>query len=340
MRVLVTGGTGFVGSHCAAELVRHGFEVRLLVRNPDRIAPAFEPLGIEPPPHSVGDVTDRASVERAAQGCDAILHAASVYSLDGRDAEIMRRVNVEGTDTVLRVACERGFDPIVYVSSYVVLLPTEANLLSVSEEVKHPRGAYSASKADAERIARALQEEGAPVAIGYPGVVFGPNDPHFGESTRLVRDILSRKFPMIPRGGLSIVDVRDLAEAFARMFSIKRGLRRYLLGGTRIAFADLIDTMSELTGRKIFRLTLPPWSMRPAVRAAGLLQRVLPLRLPVSQEGFDAIAWDVRTDDSASVADLGFAPRDLRETLVDTCQWAFRAGHITKKQAGRLVAQG
>jgi dihydroflavonol-4-reductase len=118
MRVLVTGGTGFVGSHSVAALVRSGHEVRLLVRSPQRIAPALEPVGVHEVDSADGDVTDPVSVERAMEGCQAVLHAASVYSFRRRDAKLMEETNARGTDLVLATAQRLGLDPIVYVSSY------------------------------------------------------------------------------------------------------------------------------------------------------------------------------------------------------------------------------
>lgn len=337
MRILVTGGTGFVGSHTVAALLRQGHEVRLFVRDPDRIPPALAPLGIHALPYAVGDVTDPDAVDKAMQGCDALLHAASVYSLDVRDAERMRQVNPAATETVLREAHANGLDPIVYVSSHVALFPPEGRTLTVDSPVKQPSGAYYRSKADAERVARDFQARGAPVVISYPSGVFGPHDPHGGESTRVVRSILARQLPLIPPGGLSVVDVRDLAQAQAAMFEAGRGPRRYMLSGTFVELKALVDQLADLTGRRIPRARVPAWCLRPAIRLASAAQRFVSLRLPVSEEGFNVIVWCPRGDDSQAIRDLGFSPRDLRQTLIHMCIWALREGWITKAQAGRLA---
>jgi dihydroflavonol-4-reductase len=128
MPVLVTGGTGYVGSHTVAALVERGHQVRLLVRARQRVAAAVAPLGLLPADLDtiVGDVTDAAVVEQAVRGCQAVVHAGSVYSLDSRDAGRIRQVNVRGTDLVLGAAQRAGLDPIVYVSSIVALLPQAA----------------------------------------------------------------------------------------------------------------------------------------------------------------------------------------------------------------------
>ena len=84
MKVMVTGGTGFVGSHTVAELIKNGHQVRLLVRSPERLAPALGPLGIKNVDAVKGDVLDRVSIEQAAEGCEATIHCGSVYSLNTR----------------------------------------------------------------------------------------------------------------------------------------------------------------------------------------------------------------------------------------------------------------
>jgi nucleoside-diphosphate-sugar epimerase len=104
MRVLVTGGTGFIGCHTVAALANRGHDVRLLVRDPDRIDRALGPLGIERVDHVVGDVTDAEAVERAVAGRDAVVHAAALFTLDRRrDAEVME-INVRGAEVVLGIS--------------------------------------------------------------------------------------------------------------------------------------------------------------------------------------------------------------------------------------------
>lgn len=338
-RVFVTGGTGFVGAHTVVELVRAGYEVCLLVRAADRIPPALAPLGIGEVDHVVGDLTDPASVERGMRGCDAVLHAAAVYSLDVREAKRMRRVNVEGTETVLGTAARMKLDPVVYVSSVLTLRPGEGDSIDEQSPVREPHGAYFRSKADAEAIARRYQDEGAPIAISYPGSVNGPDDPHFGESARLVASIVKRLLPVVPGGGLSLVDVRDVAAAHAAMLEPGRGPRRYLLSGTNVPLSSIVDLLEEVTARRIPHVVVPAWTLRPVVTAASLLQRVLPFRLPLSPEGFDAVAWDVHGDDARAGAELGFSSRDPRESLADEVAWLYRVGRLSARQAGRLAAE-
>src|SRR5829696_9496251 len=109
-------------------MVVAGHEVRMLVRAHQRIAGALEPLGVMAPEHALGDVTDPDAVRRALEGCDGVLHAASVFSFDARAVARMQRDNRRGTEVVLGTAHELGLDPIVHVSSFVALLPAEGPL--------------------------------------------------------------------------------------------------------------------------------------------------------------------------------------------------------------------
>lgn len=168
MKVLVTGGTGFVGSHSVHALLGAGHVVRMLVRAPERIARALDPLGVRPPEHAVGDVTDADTVRRALEGCDTVLHAANVFSFDVRDAARMQQDNRRGTEVVLTTAQELGLDPIVHVSSFVALLPSDGPLRPDSP-LGEPNVPYARSKVETERIAQDLQRAGAPVVITRPG---------------------------------------------------------------------------------------------------------------------------------------------------------------------------
>jgi nucleoside-diphosphate-sugar epimerase len=110
MLVLVTGGTGYVGSHAVAALVRAGHRVRVLARSPKRVPTALAPFGVDAVETTIGDVTDATAVEWALEGCDAVLHAASIFSMDARRAAEMRAVNVRGTEIVLGIAHRLGLD--------------------------------------------------------------------------------------------------------------------------------------------------------------------------------------------------------------------------------------
>jgi dihydroflavonol-4-reductase len=339
MRVLVTGGTGYVGSHTVAALVAGGHQVRLLVRGRQRVAPALAPLGLNPSDLDtmVGDVTDPAAVDQAVRDCEAVVHAGSVYSLDSRDAGRIRQVNVRGTDLVLGAAQRAGLDPIVYVSSVVALLPRDGRALTPDSPAGHPPGPYLGSKAEAERVARRHQEAGVPVVITYPVSVLGPHDPHLGDQLRRLRNLLKGRTPIAPSGGYGIVDVRDVAAVHAAVLEPGRGPRRYLAGGTFVGFADVVARVGAVTGRPLRAVTVPAGMLLPAARAVGLIQRIVPVHIPMEFEGIYFMRYAARCDDTRTRTELGVVPRDLQVTLADSVRWLFEQGHISRRQAGQLA---
>jgi nucleoside-diphosphate-sugar epimerase len=215
MRVLVTGGTGYVGCHTVAALASHGHQVRLLVRARERIAPALDPLGAAGAGAVVGDVTSAAAVEQAMVGCDAVVHAASVFSFDPRRAADMGQANPAGAATVLAAAQRLGLDPVVYVSTIGLFLPDTIATLTAATPVGAGIGPYTRSKIAAELVARGYQQAGSPVVITYPTAAQGPHDPHLGDSVRFVRDLLRGRLPVLPRGRVSFADVRDVGALHA-----------------------------------------------------------------------------------------------------------------------------
>jgi dihydroflavonol-4-reductase len=334
------GGTGFVGSHTVAALVNGGHQVRLLVRDRQRVAPAVAPLGLQAGELDtiVGDVTDPAVVDQAVAGCQAVVHAGSVYSLDSRDAGRIRQVNVRGTDLVLGAAHRAGLDPIVYVSSTAALLHSGGQTLTPDSPAGHPVGPYLGSKADAERVARRHQQDGAPVVITYPGNVLGPHDPHLSESMRLGRDILKGRYPLIPSGGSAIVDVRDVAKVHAAVLQPGRGPRRYLASGTFVLFAELIARLGAVTGRRVRAVTVSAGMLLPVGRAVGVLQHAVPFHIPAELEAIYVCWCAARCDDTRTRRELGVEPRDLQVTLTSAVRWLAEQGHLSRRQAGKLVA--
>lgn len=125
MRVLVTGGSGFVGSHIVETLATGGHEVRVLARDPDRLMRSLAPHGPMSVDVARGDLTDAGAVEAAVDGCSAVIHAANVFTFDPRHGAEMLRTNVDGTEIVLQAARRARCDPIVHVSTTLVLYPSD-----------------------------------------------------------------------------------------------------------------------------------------------------------------------------------------------------------------------
>jgi len=284
-----------------------------------------------------GDVTDASAVEKAIDGCDAVVHCASVYSLDSRAGGTIKRTNVTGTDTVLGAAQRAGLDPIVHVSSFVALIGERGTTLTADSPPTTPKGAYFRSKADSDRVARRYQEAGAPVVITYPGSVWGPHDPHLGESCRIATAILKGMFRFSMPGAAAISDVRDVAKLHSAVMESGRGPRRYLALAHNVAARELLEAVAEVTARDLRTTTVPLWILETSTLMVDALQRLLPFRLPLNHQSVYFVGLDHRADDGPTRNEFGLEPRSLNDTVADTIRWMANEGHLSPKLAGSLA---
>jgi len=331
MTVLVTGGTGFVGSHVAARLRAAGRPVRLLVRDPAKLArvPALRDgpeLDV-----AVGDVTDRDSVQRALDGCTAVVHSAAHVSLAEREADHVEAVNVGGTRHVVGAAAERSITS-VHVSS-VSVFGVGHTRITVDTPLANAGGGYTRSKVAAERLVRELQEQGAPVAIVYPSGVLGPEVAELGSTFQgLVGWI---RTPPNTSSGSSIVDVRDVALAIERALGAPPG--RWMLGGTFLTYGELRDAIARVTGVRRPAPPTPGPVLRFAGRAGDLVKRVVPFDYPLTYEAMTMATRACPYDSDATCRDLGVQWRPVDETLADSIRWLAAHGDLKARLAGTLA---
>jgi len=338
MKVLVTGGTGFVGGHIAAALVKAGHDVRLLVRRPVQVATTMAPFDVHIDDLVVGDVLDAASVTAALDGCDAVVHAAAVFSLNaGRAAEI-RDTNARAAEIALTTAAERGLDPVVHISSTVALTRPDGSGPDLPlSTLDWP---YTQSKVASEVVARRLQAEGAPVVTVYPGSVYGPHDPYRGEQSERLRWVLLGRFPLWAKGRLHSVDVRTVSDTVLAALEHGQGPKRYVVPGEAVDGATYYATAEAVTGRRLPRLIPPPGVVMPIARAMSVIQRPLPDRwhYPADPEAAALNACATVFDDTPARAGLGVEPVPFEKSVRDTVAWLAESGRLKPKYAGKALS--
>ncbi|MDQ7806729.1 SDR family NAD(P)-dependent oxidoreductase [Amycolatopsis sp. A133] len=333
MLIAVTGGTGFLGAHTVAALLRRGHRVRLLARDASGVAGALAPLGVDASTVDVqvGDVTDAAAAGRLVAGADALLHAAGVYTFDSRRRAELWRVNAGGTEVVLGAARRAGTGRIVHVSTVGALYPTASPSIGTASPVGAPREPYLASKAEAERIARRHRADGVPVTVTYPPALLGPHDPHLGDQNARLRDLLRGLMPIWPGRGLPLGDVRDSAALHAEL--VRGPAVPAAFGpGHFLATREYLATVRAATGRALPAVFLPPRAMFPVGRAADLLQRVWPWHVPAQYGALYVCATAVPV--AADAPTGGVAARPALDTVRDTVAWLHTTGRLTDRQAG------
>jgi nucleoside-diphosphate-sugar epimerase len=339
MRVLVTGGTGFIGSHTARALVREGHDVRLLVRDPAKARRVFAALGMPVPECVVGDMVDEAAVSKALDGVEAVVHAAALVALEAGRAQDVLESNARGVRAVIGGAVSAGIGRIVYVSSVSALFQPGGPAIHPDSPVVQGTTAYARSKSQGEEVVRRWQGEGAPIHTTYPTAVVGPDDPGLSESNHAIQTFL-RDTMVMTSGGFQLVDVRDLARVHTRLLAHPGRSGRHIVSGRYFHWRDLADLIDDLTGQRVGRLPVPGALLRAAGRVGDWVKRVRPFDFPLTSEAMAfATRWQP-VEDRGTVEALGIRYREARETLADTLRWMSGEGHLTESQIGRVAREG
>ena len=318
---LVTGATGFVGGHVAADLLAHGWTVRALVR-PESMGSGRLPAGCAPVP---GDLLDASAVRAAAGGVDAVFHVAARYSLARARADEVYRTNTEGTANVLRAAAEAGA-PVVHCSSVATIgLPADGS--PGTEDTPLPPaqviGAYKRSKVASERLALEAAARGQHVVVVNPTAPVGPGDHVPTPTGRIVTDFLAGRMPAYVDTGLNLVDVRDVAAG--HRLALERGTsgRRYILGNQNMTLRQILHTLAALSGRRAPRVRIPHALAIAAAAVDEAVEGRLLGREPLAPlDGALMARKRMWVDGSRAVRELGLPQSPVRDALADAIAWA------------------
>jgi farnesol dehydrogenase len=321
VKILLTGGTGFLGKNVARRLAAHGHALRVLARegsNLDGLPPETEIVR--------GDVTNGDSLRRAAAGCGAVVHLAALVKSWVPDPERFEAVNVGGLGNALVAAREAGAR-LVYTSSFIAVGP--AGPVPADETQVHPggvfRNAYERTKARADVLAREAAAGGGDVVMLYPGVVYGPGEMTDGNLVvKMVADHLRGRFPGLIGPGdrlWSYAFVEDVAEGHA--LALERGGRgqRYFLGGENVSMNGFFALLHEVAG-------VPPPRRHIPYGVASLLGRWLVLWAELTghpplltHEVVNVFREHWAYSSAKAERELGYRPTPLREGLRRTVDW-------------------
>jgi len=332
VRVLLTGGTGFLGRRLVERLAAdQGREHQLaLLARPTSNRGGF-PAAVE---WVEGDVADGASLAAAFAGRDAVVHAAALVKILAPAADF-ERVNVDGLGNVLAAAAAAGVGRTVYVSSFMAFGPTErlpGGAADESTDVFAERrwiNHYERTKTLADRRARRAIEDGAPLSVVYPGVIYGPGA--LTEGNIVVRhliDLAAGKLPGLlgdPARSWNYVFVDDVADGIARALAAEPG-GRYVLGGENVTQRRFYDLVEEKGAITFPRRRLPDLAAKAAgllLREAARLARATPRLTPDLVEIY---AHDWALDSSRAGAELGWRGRPFADGLDATLDWLRESG--------------
>lgn len=321
MKYLVTGGTGFLGRHLVRQLLHQkGAEVRVLARQKSRV---LEKKGAQ---FVKGSILDPEAREKALHGVEVVFHLAGrVVRGPDASAELMR-LHVDGTRLLIEDAAKAGAQRVVYASTSGTVGVSKDPKFLGTDDSPYPlelvkKWPYYLSKVYAEKAAlEAAARTGLAVVIARPSLLLGPGDLRLS-STGDVLKLLRREIPVVPAGGLSFVDVRDVAVGLELCAAKGRPGQAYLMTAQNCTMNDFFRQVSEAGGVPV------PWvevSGRPAVIGAELVEtavRLLGARPTVDAASVDMALHYWYVDDAKARQELGFVTRDPTLTLRDTVEW-------------------
>ncbi|MCH7576553.1 MAG: NAD-dependent epimerase/dehydratase family protein [Chloroflexi bacterium] len=322
MKFLVTGATGFLGSHIAEQLAREGHTVRVLVR---RTSDRSFLRGLEVE-EALGDITQPDTLPAAVAGVDAVVHAAGLVK--ARSAAEFNSVNADGTANLLSALASAESTPrFVLISSLAAHGPSEDGRPRPLDAPATPVTAYGRSKLKAEEMVRAWAANPASVGavIIRPPVIYGPRDRQLLPFFRLARWRLA---PLLGDGTntISCVYVEDAARAvaLAATASDEAPIATYTLDdGAVYTWRDLLGAIEEAVGRKALAIPFPPWAFTAAAFLSETYGRLRRRAVPFTRDKVIEMRqrhWVCSHDEISR--DLGWTPRvTLKEGAALTAAW-------------------
>lgn len=331
-KYFVTGATGFLGKAVVQRLLTKAADIYALVMKDDPLAGTL-PNGIHV---CVGNVCDPSSLDSFLDGADGqscVIHCAGIVSVASRPGEQLYKVNVGGTKNIVSACISHSVGKLVYVSSVHALTEKPKGIeIDAETDAFNPDrlvGDYAKSKAMATRVVLDAARASLDASVVLPSGIIGPGDTAGGSITELLLSFLAGKLPIAVKGGYDFVDVRDVAAGIVAC--AEKGVRGkcYILSGHYATIRDILETVGRSTGIKkavsyipiaLAKIVAPFYELDSIRRKKKLF--FTPYAVHVLQS-------NARFSKKASENDLGYTPRSLKETLLDTVKWLKKARPAT-----------
>ena len=330
MKALVTGGTGFVGSHLVRRLLERNVEVRCLVRASSRL----DNLDDLPVEFATGDLRDVESIKQAVRGTRIVYHCAADYRLWCKDPREMYESNVNGSRNVMQAAFDEGIERVVYTSTVGALglnddgTPAdEATPVSVDDMIGH----YKRSKFLAEAEVREWAARGLPVVIVNPSTPVGELDIKPTPTGKIIVDFLKGKMFGYVDTGMNLIDVRDCAEGHILAAERGRVGQRYILGGANLTLKEMFDALARVTNIPSPRMQVPHWVAETYARLENFWAINVARRAPdVPVESVRMSRHRMWFDSSKAERELGLPQHPIEQALARAVEWFKAHGYVTR----------
>ncbi len=316
--VLITGGTGFIGSNLAEALLKEGCQVRILRRDNSDLR-AVKGLNIE---HYIGDILDNNSLRKAMDGCDTVFHTAAIVAMWKKKGTEQKDVNVLGTKNVAEAALETGVNKFVHTSSIAALgYRTDGKLSDETTAFNwSPKLTYKYSKHLAElEILKAI-EKGLPAVIVNPAVVIGPKDYRFHGGS-LIKRVSGGLVPFYIDGGINIVYIDDVVFGHIQAAKVGKIGERYILGGTNLTIKEAFQQVADVVGVNPPIFKAPTILVKSAAKIFDLISSVTGKKPFISSDLIASIGINFWLNSEKADRELGYKITPFTEAVKKTHGW-------------------
>ncbi len=324
-RILVTGGTGFIGSNLAEKLVERGCNVRILRRENSDLQ-AISGIEVE---HCIGDVRDVESLKKAMQRCDTVFHTAAIVTFEKSKAELQREVNVIGTRNVVQACLACGVERLVHTSSIAAIgYPPDGELATEETPFNSERTwGYKFSKHKAEEEVLNGVARGLDAVMVNPSVIVGERDIHF-HGGDIIRRVKKNQVPFYIDGGMSVVYIGDVINGHITAAERGRSGERYILAGENLTHKDIFQRTAKIVGGFSPFAKLPLSLLRLGARAIDLGSKLLgiePIVTPDLVAGAGKFNW---FSCEKARRELGYTITSFDEAIRRAYDWYVKHGFI------------
>jgi len=329
--ILVTGGTGFIGSHTIDALIKQGFQIRCLVRKKDNLGYIQEHVDKKRVELAYGDVTDLESLKKAVKGIDTIYHFVAISGKQNIPEKAYWEVNYQGTLNVLEAAKNTSIERLIHCSSVGVT----GNLKRIPADESapyNPTNTYERTKMEAEKaVLKLIKKEQFPAVVIRPAVVYGPRNAP-SNMARMFAAIKNRTFFIVGSGNnyWHMSYVTDVAEAF-----VLAGMKKGIEGEIYIVAGEKPYTMNEIASEIAKAEKVPPPKHLPFLPTLvgsyffALVHRLFHIKVPIEPSGVYFLTNHRAYDITKAKRILGYTPKvGLKEGIIETVKWYAKNGYL------------
>lgn len=318
MKIAVTGASGHIGNCIVRELLKCGYQVRVLIHA------HREDLANLDVDQVNGSVLELDTLNSLCEGVDAVIHLAAIIALDNRNARRVFEVNVNGTRNILGTAIKSGVKRFIHFSSiHAMQLPRNGEIMDEELElVTSNKEIYEYSKAEGERLVLGVSFKEMETLVLSPTAVIGPYDFRHSHLGKALLQLYTNSIPALINGGYNWVDVRDVAKATIKALDPKVPAGKYILSGTYSSLKELSGRVAQISGRNTPQRVIPVWMARLIAPIVGLYAR-----LSKTEPFFTWHSLEIVTDSPQKISfekarkHLDYSPRELNDTIRDTLDW-------------------